>query len=140
MTHHHDLASPSALDGLAVVVVAAGSGTRLGYGMPKALVPVAGRPLLEHAKAQVDANDGDLQAFLGERLQALRARASVPVVAGFGIKDADSAAAMARQADGVVVGSALVQAMAGAGTPEAAAQLAGDFLRPIRAALDAVPA
>lgn len=29
------------------------------------------------------------------RLQALRARASVPVVAGFGIKDADSAAAMA---------------------------------------------
>ncbi len=42
------------------------------------------------------------------RLQALRARASVPVVAGFGIKDAASAAAMARQADGVVVGSALV--------------------------------
>lgn len=53
MTHHHDLASPSALDGLAVVVVAAGSGTRLGYGMPKALVPVAGHPLLEHALATV---------------------------------------------------------------------------------------
>jgi hypothetical protein len=42
----------------------------------------------------------------------LRARASVPVVAGFGIKDAASAAAMARQADGVVVGSALVAALA----------------------------
>lgn len=32
-----------------MILVAAGSGTRLGYGMPKALVPLAGRPLLEHA-------------------------------------------------------------------------------------------
>ncbi len=35
--------------GFAVVVVAAGSGTRLGHGMPKALVPLHGRSLLEHA-------------------------------------------------------------------------------------------
>ncbi len=33
----------------AVIVVAAGSGTRLGYGMPKALVPLNNRTLLEHA-------------------------------------------------------------------------------------------
>ncbi|MFF5793231.1 2-C-methyl-D-erythritol 4-phosphate cytidylyltransferase [Paeniglutamicibacter sp. NPDC012692] len=33
----------------AIIVVAAGSGTRLGYGMPKALVPLNGRSLLEHA-------------------------------------------------------------------------------------------
>ena len=59
------------------------------------------------------------------RLQALRARASVPVVAGFGIKDAASAAAMARQADGVVVGSALVAALAEAGSAEDAVQRAG---------------
>ncbi len=32
--------------GVGVVVVAAGSGTRLGAGMPKAFVPLAGRPLL----------------------------------------------------------------------------------------------
>ncbi|MET0590970.1 MAG: 2-C-methyl-D-erythritol 4-phosphate cytidylyltransferase [Naasia sp.] len=31
---------------VAVIVVAAGEGTRLGYGMPKAYVPLAGRPLL----------------------------------------------------------------------------------------------
>lgn len=59
------------------------------------------------------------------------------VVAGFGIKDAASAAAMARQADGVVVGSALVAVLAEAGSAEEAAQRAGDFLAPLRQALDA---
>jgi len=73
----------------------------------------------------------------GARLQALRARASVPVVAGFGIKDAASAAAMARQADGVVVGSALVSVLAQATTVEDAVQAAGAFLAPLRQALDA---
>ena len=71
------------------------------------------------------------------RLQALRARASVPVVAGFGIKDAASAAAMARQADGVVVGSALVSVLAQATTVDEAVQAAGAFLAPLRQALDA---
>ena len=73
----------------------------------------------------------------GQRLQTLRARAGVPVVAGFGIKDADSAAAMARDADGVVVGSALVAALSGAGSPQDAATRAGAFLAPLRHALDA---
>jgi 2-C-methyl-D-erythritol 4-phosphate cytidylyltransferase len=35
--------------GIAVIVVAAGSGERLGYGMPKAKVPLGGEPLLVHA-------------------------------------------------------------------------------------------
>jgi tryptophan synthase alpha chain len=73
----------------------------------------------------------------GARLQALRNRASVPVVAGFGIKDAASAAAMARQADGVVVGSALVSVLAQATTVDDAVQAAGAFLAPLRQALDA---
>lgn len=46
-------ASPSIEDGLAVIVVAAGSGTRLGYGIPKALVPIAGRPILDIALESV---------------------------------------------------------------------------------------
>lgn len=70
------------------------------------------------------------------RLQALRERATVPVVAGFGIKDAASAAAMARQADGVVVGSALVAALAEATSTGEAAQRAAAFLAPLRQALD----
>ncbi|MFD1211557.1 2-C-methyl-D-erythritol 4-phosphate cytidylyltransferase [Arthrobacter sp. GCM10027362] len=34
---------------LGVIVVAAGSGQRLGYGLPKAQVPLGGRTILEHA-------------------------------------------------------------------------------------------
>jgi len=67
------------------------------------------------------------------RLQALRQAAAVPVLAGFGIKDAASAAAMAEHADGVVVGSALVAALAQADDPVAEATR---FLAPLRAALD----
>ena len=73
----------------------------------------------------------------GQRLAQLRAAARVPVVAGFGIKDAASAAAMAVDADGVVVGSALVAAMAGAESPDQAAACASTFLAPLRQALDA---
>ena len=57
---------------------------------------------------------------------------------GFGIKDAASAAAMGRLGDGIVVGSALVEAIAGAAGPDDAAQRAGAFLAPLRAALDAL--
>lgn len=45
---------PSPEGGVAVVVVAAGSGTRLGHGMPKALVRLAGRSLLAHALMRVE--------------------------------------------------------------------------------------
>ncbi len=70
----------------------------------------------------------------GDRLRTIRARARVPLVAGFGIKDAAGAAAMAREADGVVVGSALVAVLAEAADPAAAAR---GFLAPLRQALDA---
>ncbi len=70
------------------------------------------------------------------RLRDLRSRSQVPVVAGFGIKDAASAASMAVEADGVVVGSALVAALGEAADVEAAAHTAGAFLAPLRAALD----
>ncbi|MEA9842444.1 tryptophan synthase subunit alpha [Xanthomonas campestris] len=72
-----------------------------------------------------------------DRLRQLRARAGAPVVAGFGIKDAASAAAMAVDADGVVVGSALVAALADASDVRSARERAKDFLQPLRQALDA---
>jgi tryptophan synthase alpha chain len=68
---------------------------------------------------------------------AVRAASGVPVLIGFGIRDAASAASVAGAADGVVVGSALVEAIAGASDAGAAARAAAAFLAPIRTALDA---
>lgn len=45
----NDLPPPSPLAHTAVIVVAAGSGTRLAAGAPKAFVPLCGRAILEHA-------------------------------------------------------------------------------------------
>ena len=68
------------------------------------------------------------------RLRAIRVASRAPVVAGFGIRDAASARSMSVDADGVVIGSALVAALAQAPDPPAAAAA---FLQPLRAALDA---
>lgn len=78
----------------------------------------------------------DTQAA-SSRLRDIRAGSRVPVVAGFGIRDAASARAMGADADGVVVGSALVAALGEAADPEAAARCATAFLTPLRQALDA---
>ncbi len=70
-----------------------------------------------------------------QRLRALRARSRAPVAAGFGIRDAATARAMSADADGVVVGSALVT-MLSEGDPAQAAERASAFLQPLRQALD----
>jgi tryptophan synthase alpha chain len=75
---------------------------------------------------------------VGARLAWIRGQCPLPVMAGFGIKDAATAAAMAAHADGVVVGSALVQALAGAISPADAAARASAFMAPLRAALDGI--
>ncbi len=74
-------------------------------------------------------------------VQRIKAQTSLPVTVGFGIKDADSARAVAALAEGVVVGSALVERMAaavrgGAGF-DAAAERAASLIADIRAGLDA---
>jgi tryptophan synthase alpha chain len=89
--------------------------------------------------AGVTGADGLDPAVAGVRLRAIRALSPVPVVAGFGIRDAASAALMAEDSDGVVVGSALVAAIAGATSVEAAGRAASDILAPMRVALDDVP-
>lgn len=75
-------------------------------------------------------------ADVSRRAGDLRQRATVPVLVGFGIRDAASAAALGPVADGVVVGSALVDAVSGASSPEEAGRRAGEFLAPLRRALD----
>jgi tryptophan synthase alpha chain len=72
---------------------------------------------------------GDVAA----RAAVVRQHSPVPVLIGFGIKDAASAKALAAHGDGVIVGSALVQALAEAADPVAAAQ---PFLATLRDGLD----
>ena len=76
---------------------------------------------------------GDVRA----RVDAIRRQASTPVAVGFGVRDAASAAAIGEFADAVVIGSALVERLAGAADALDAAQRARGFLAPVRAALDA---
>jgi tryptophan synthase alpha chain len=72
-----------------------------------------------------------------ERVAMIKTVARAPVAVGFGVKDASSAREIAGFADAVVIGSALVARLAEAPTAQAACTTAGQFLQPIRAALDA---
>ena len=75
---------------------------------------------------------------VGKRLQAMRPRlGDLPVLVGFGIKDGASAAAVVPHADGVVVGSVLVNTMGASRGAEIPGRLTAQ-VRDIRTALDAV--
>ena len=76
-------------------------------------------------------------AEIGARVAQIRASAKAPVAVGFGVRDASSAKAVAGFADAVVIGSALVEQLAGASGADEVAGRARAFLQPIRAALDA---
>ncbi len=66
---------------------------------------------------------------------ALKAATDLPVAVGFGVRTPEQAAAVARVADGVVVGSAIVEALAQAGgDPAAARALTGKLSHAVRAA------
>jgi len=73
-----------------------------------------------------------------QRVAQIRQYSDLPVAVGFGIKNADSARSIATAADGVVVGSALVSAMAEADGPDAVLQAAANMIRNIRAGVDSV--
>ena len=71
------------------------------------------------------------------RIAQLRSLTQLPIGVGFGIKDAESAAAVARVADGVVVGSVLVQRIGElAATPQQIPAAVASILAPLRAAID----
>jgi tryptophan synthase alpha chain len=74
---------------------------------------------------------------IAARVAAIRSRSQAPVAVGFGVRDAQSAKAIAGFADAVVIGSALVDRLAGADTADEVVARARGFLAPIRAALDA---
>jgi tryptophan synthase alpha chain len=73
---------------------------------------------------------------VAERMSFLQTLTNVPICVGFGIKDAKSAAAVSAHADGVVVGSALVQLMADSPDPATASQRLQTAIADIRNGLD----
>ena len=76
-----------------------------------------------------------LPAALADLVAATKAESEVPVAVGFGIGTAEQAAEVGRLADGVIIGSRLVRAAGEAGSPQAAAEAVGEFLRETRVAL-----
>ena len=77
---------------------------------------------------------------VGAAVARIKAHTHLPVAVGFGVKDASSAAAIAAKADGVVVGSALIEALrqslvegrAQPGTVKAVTDLVADIARGVR--------
>jgi tryptophan synthase alpha chain len=74
---------------------------------------------------------GAVQAMLPR----IRAHVNVPVGVGFGIRDADTAQAIGKVADAVVIGSRLIQLIDNAPRDQVGS-IAKDFLHSIRATLD----
>ncbi len=89
------------------------------------------------AFAGVTGADGIAYDQLAERTASLGAALGVPVAVGFGIKRPDDAVRIAAGADAVVIGSALVEAIAESEDESSAAARASAFLAPFRTALDA---
>ena len=74
---------------------------------------------------------------VASRVETIRNLAQLPIGVGFGIKDAESAQAVSRVADGVVVGSALVNQIAeNKDTPDAINDAVGGILSAMRNAMD----
>ena len=70
------------------------------------------------------------------KLPAIRDKTKLPIGVGFGIRDGETARAVARVADAVVIGSRIIQEMEQA-TAETCVERGAAFLREIRGAMDA---
>ncbi len=77
-------------------------------------------------------------AGVEQKMAQIRKHTALPLCVGFGIRDADSAQRVSAVADGVVVGSAVVNRVAdNAETPEKINDAVCGLLREMRAAMDA---
>jgi len=80
-----------------------------------------------------DSLGGDVEAAV----RAIRRISDVPVCVGFGVSTPEHAERVGSFADGVVVGSALVDRIERAGSPEAAVEAAAEFVERLKAPLRA---
>ncbi|MDX1754957.1 MAG: tryptophan synthase subunit alpha [Marinobacter sp.] len=74
---------------------------------------------------------------VAEKVQHIHQLTALPVGVGFGIRDAETAAAVGQVSDGVIVGSVLVDTIArNQEDPEQLKRALEDLLKPMRSALD----
>jgi len=73
----------------------------------------------------------ELRSDLGKEVEAIRQEVDLPIAVGFGISTAEQAAMVSGVAEGVVVGSALLNAL-----DEGGVEGAGVFLRGLREGMD----
>ena len=78
----------------------------------------------------------ELPPELAAQVDAVRREASVPVAIGFGVSGPEQARALAGLADGVVVGSAIVDRVAAGGARKTRAQRVRRFVSSLRRGLD----
>jgi tryptophan synthase alpha chain len=76
-----------------------------------------------------------LSSTLADEVAAVRAVSDVPVCVGFGVSTPEQAAEVARFADGVVVGSAIVERIERAASPDAAVSAVAAFVGELKAPL-----
>jgi tryptophan synthase alpha chain len=77
----------------------------------------------------------DVAATLEEEVRRVRSISDVPVCVGFGVSTPEQARRVAGFADGVVVGSAFIDRIERADSPDAAVDAAASFASELKAAL-----
>lgn len=87
--------------------------------------------------AGVTGERAELPPGLTDLVRAVRTASPAPAAVGFGIGTPEHAAAVGRIADGVIIGTRLVRAVAGAGGRDAAVDAVSSFLAETREALSA---
>jgi tryptophan synthase alpha chain len=71
---------------------------------------------------------------VARRIPAIRSRTAVPIGVGFGVRDAETAKALARSADAVIIGARIIQEIEAA--PERPVEAVEAFVTTLRRALD----
>jgi len=89
---------------------------------------------LKGVTGSADLNTDSIQADI----EIIRKYSPLPVAVGFGVKDASTATAVAKSADAVVIGSALVSLLGECDDLDTAKKAIQDFIKPIRKALDSL--
>lgn len=128
-----ELAAPLAAHGVGVIPLVAPTSTPARIARARAVDPAFVYYISLTGVTGASMGAGKVAA---ERIAAIRDYTGAPVAVGFGIKTPEDAAAIAAVADGVVVGSAVVERI-GAAAPGEAAAAVGAFVATLRAALDA---